>query len=216
MPEPWERGPNEPPRAYSLFEEYLALGPGRSLRQLADTGTASVAYLKELSSRWRWRERAAAYRAQVARSAFPTSLEEGKQARERVRRDARLLRRLAWAQMQQRVAEGKGPTPRELPRLLRRGVSLELLLRPMAEPQADPPHPSARSAGYGREPEASREHGTWEEEIAEALRAAQEAGVPGHLLPEAERIIGELLTEVVEFLTRFWEHACPEEESPGG
>ena len=224
MGEPWERGTEEPPRAYALFEDYLSLGPGCTLRQLAETGVASVAYLKELSARWQWRERTAAYQAHVARSAFPTPQEEGRQARDRLLREAQMLRRLAWAQMAQRAAEGKGPTPWELARVLRRGVSLELLLRPMPENPADSPDPSTDPAECDREPETDEERlqryreewGTPTAARAEILDRAQAAGVPAHLLPEVERLLEEMLAEMAQIRQQLSAQACPKIEDPGG
>jgi hypothetical protein len=204
MAEPWERMPDEPARAYALFEGYLGLGPGRSLRQLADMGGASLAYLKELSSRWRWRRRAAAYQAQVARTSFPAPYAEKEHRRERLLREVQLVRRLAWAQTQQRLAEGTRPTGRELARLLRLGVNLELLLSPVGGSQQDSLHPAASASQHGGPPEEETEWDqgrheedlTPEEAMGQLLMAAQEAGVPEDLLPDVDRTVRGLLAEM--------------------
>jgi len=202
--ESWERMPDEPPRAYALFEGYLGLGPHRTLRQLADMGAASLAYLKELSSRWRWRRRAAAYQAEVARTSFPAPYAEKEHRRERLLREVQLVRRLAWAQIQQRLAEGTRPTGRELARLLRLGVNLELVLSPVGGSQEDSLHPAASASQHGGPPEEETEwdqsrcdeHVASEEAMGQLLMAAREAGVPEDLLPEVERTVRGLLAEM--------------------
>lgn len=68
-PRPWDRLPDEPPRAYEAFCFYLELGMRRSLDRLGrerypGPGTRKrgrTGRLETWSKRWRWRERADAF-----------------------------------------------------------------------------------------------------------------------------------------------------------
>jgi hypothetical protein len=60
----WERRPGEPARAYDYAWQYITLGPQRSLEKLVQGTTQklpSLGSLKNLSAKWRWVRRAAAY-----------------------------------------------------------------------------------------------------------------------------------------------------------
>lgn len=68
-PNPWERQKNEPNASYALFNEFLKIGPLRTLSKLAlkvpeipqfDT-PPSTDVLKKKSAQWKWFERAEAY-----------------------------------------------------------------------------------------------------------------------------------------------------------
>ncbi|NIM04495.1 MAG: hypothetical protein GTN69_02430, partial [Armatimonadetes bacterium] len=98
----WNRQDGESPRAHALFSSYLALGPGRSLPALARSGLASLSYLKKLSARWRWQERALGWQASLADSDDEELVAE---ARARQLRDAVTLQQLARAQLARWVAK---------------------------------------------------------------------------------------------------------------
>jgi len=70
MPEPWEREKGEPRLSFAKFNVFLTLGPHRSLpklrQALADQGQKrSLTRLKQLSLKWLWFLRAAAYDADI-------------------------------------------------------------------------------------------------------------------------------------------------------
>jgi hypothetical protein len=69
---PWDQRPGEPARAHGYALDYFNLGPHRSLADVIPTAAKrlkplqklpSLGTLKNLSSKWRWRKRAAAYDA---------------------------------------------------------------------------------------------------------------------------------------------------------
>lgn len=63
----WEKrivkddGSKEPKKAFIYFQEYLNLGPGRKLREVAENTGKSNRYIKKLSYTWDWVERANDY-----------------------------------------------------------------------------------------------------------------------------------------------------------
>lgn len=68
-PLPWERQKSEPISSYSLFNEFIQLGPLRSLSKLQQKvtnipkfdPTPTLDAIKKMSSRWNWIKRAEAY-----------------------------------------------------------------------------------------------------------------------------------------------------------
>lgn len=56
----------ETPRAAAAFADYCAMGPGRSLRKLADKTGTKLAQLGQWSTRFAWQERITAYDQQRA------------------------------------------------------------------------------------------------------------------------------------------------------
>lgn len=63
---PWHRRPKETPKAYAVFKTYCKLGAGRSIILLKYRLGCSENYLKKLSSRWDWVERARHYDSRIA------------------------------------------------------------------------------------------------------------------------------------------------------
>ena len=60
--QPWERQPGEPPRAWAAFTTYRDLAPHeRSLVKVGQTFGRTARYVEDLSSRWRWVGRTAAW-----------------------------------------------------------------------------------------------------------------------------------------------------------
>jgi len=137
----WQRQRGEPARAHALFSSYLALGPGHSLSDLARSGTASLSYLKKLSARWHWRERAAGWQAQLV-TGLPTQPEQVAAARERQLKDALAMQQLAKAQIGRllgRDREGtvrllRQLTPHQMMRFWQVGFLVEDGLLPLPEP----------------------------------------------------------------------------------
>jgi len=203
---PWDQRDGEPDRAYALFEGYLALGPGRRLRQLADASAASLSYLKQLSARWRWRERAAAWQAEMGRSGHPVPRDELEAIRESQLKEARLLRALGRAQIQRALSQGAGgrARPRTVARLWRQAFGVEHLLLPRQRPPGEEGEEDPdRAHAQERDPEAgrlSREHPSLEGAMAELLALAKEAGVPEEALPEVREVLLELVGELHQIL----------------
>ena len=85
----WDRQAYETPSAYQAFLGYLHLGPRRTLGEAArQRGERRGGYSRDLSSRFRWRERAAAYDEYMDRILIET---------ERAERKAMVARHLAVA-----------------------------------------------------------------------------------------------------------------------
>ena len=63
---PWDQQPGETNKNFSAFTAYLALGPARTLGKTAAATGRSKDQLAHWSTRWRWRDRAAAYHAHLA------------------------------------------------------------------------------------------------------------------------------------------------------
>jgi len=99
MPEPWERQPNESPKAFGRFCAYLEMRPQRSLTELARRQKVTLSAIKQLSSRWRWRDRAAAWERELGHAQLETAAKQSDEARQRQLRDAITLQQLARAQL---------------------------------------------------------------------------------------------------------------------
>lgn len=63
---PWQQQPGETNKNFAAFTAYLSLGPGRSLGKTAEATGRTKDQLAHWSTRWRWRDRAAAYHAHLA------------------------------------------------------------------------------------------------------------------------------------------------------
>jgi hypothetical protein len=108
---------------------------------LAQTGVASLSYLKKLSARWRWKERASVWQAQLVASSQVDDAELTVAVRERQLRDARALQQLARAQLArwlQQDEQGtlrliKRLTPHQVARFWQAGSRLERELLPPPE-----------------------------------------------------------------------------------
>lgn len=57
----YDRLTAEPLNAYGYFGQYLALGEGREVKELAKKVKPTASYLYRLAAKWQWHERAAAY-----------------------------------------------------------------------------------------------------------------------------------------------------------
>lgn len=63
---PWNRRPKETAKAFTTFKAYCMLGAGRSIVLLKYRLGCSENYLKRLSARWDWVERARHYDSRIA------------------------------------------------------------------------------------------------------------------------------------------------------
>lgn len=61
----WELQPNETDKAIRAFKIYLALGTDRSIQKVADELQCSFNNVRKWYERWSWKERAAAYEANL-------------------------------------------------------------------------------------------------------------------------------------------------------
>lgn len=61
--DPWERQPREPARAFAYFTQYLRLGPGRTVRRLAQIVDKTATNLHRIARDWDWDRRASAWDA---------------------------------------------------------------------------------------------------------------------------------------------------------
>ncbi|MBH1932784.1 hypothetical protein I5Q34_00480 [Streptomyces sp. AV19] len=67
---PWERQPGESAQMYARFERYLAMGPKRSLVELASQMDAPYGSVRQWSSVGRWAERVGCYQSHVFQMAM--------------------------------------------------------------------------------------------------------------------------------------------------
>lgn len=94
--QPWERQPNEPPKAYEAFRTYLNLGAERTIRGVAEKrgecgqSSVSVRWLETWASRHGWRDRAEQWDAELHRQEFDEHI---RMARDMGRRHAQLAAR---------------------------------------------------------------------------------------------------------------------------
>jgi hypothetical protein len=125
---PWERQPDESPRAFSRFEMYRALGPTRALSQISTGG-----WVKRLAARYHWHRRAVAWDAHLAEVRQQEAEEQTRElTRELLERHGSqikamlqvltlpavvLLRRMADPEQREAVMNMGGIEPRELMRL---------------------------------------------------------------------------------------------------
>jgi hypothetical protein len=64
-PEPWERQPDEPDSSWRFFVIYRDLGPGRTLREVAEKAERSRTVIEGTSREWSWQKRARAWDAEL-------------------------------------------------------------------------------------------------------------------------------------------------------
>ncbi len=100
----------ETPRAAAAYHEYCELGPGRSLRKLAESNqkySKSIALLMRWSTRYHWVERARQYDAEVAAERLRKREEAIDAMNERQWTLARQGLELAHARILELMAAGK-------------------------------------------------------------------------------------------------------------
>ena len=160
-PDSWEKLPGEPPRAHALFEGFLLPGPGRTLPPVARAQGVSLSYVKKLSVRWDWRERAESWQSKLYSSSQTENAETIIEARERQLKQAVAFQRIARAELArsfQRDPDGtrnalKRFSPYAIARLWQTGFRLESELRP---PPSVEPIPDLREALLDKSAEEKR------------------------------------------------------------
>lgn len=81
---PWERQPGESGPAYAAFELYRDLGPNeRSLVKVARQLGKSVTLMERWSTRWSWKERVAAWDAEITRQKIAAQVKAAREMAER-------------------------------------------------------------------------------------------------------------------------------------
>lgn len=124
----WLQRPNESPKSYRLFQEYLLQGEIRSLARVHAWSelqgyNLSISAIRKLAQRHDWRERARAYDAHIAQERFEQHAETEQECLRRIRTTARLLidkALLAWKRLTPEQL-----TPREVLLALRLGAQLQ-------------------------------------------------------------------------------------------
>lgn len=137
---PWDRRPRESDRGYEMFRRYRDLGPLRRLDVLIDESTGVKRQtLLEWAGRHDWKDRAAAWDAEVHRLDDLRRLEEIRGMHDRHQRAGRLAMGKAIAALQS-VAPEDIP-PYAAARLLELGARLErdTLVTSVEELQGVPP-----------------------------------------------------------------------------
>ena len=117
MAKPWEQQAGETAKAFARFCGYLEIGLGRSLGELAHQQGVTLAAVKKLSRRWRWRDRVSAWDRELGKAQLEAIAGDADQARERQLREAATLQQLARAQLArfvERSPEGTAALRREL------------------------------------------------------------------------------------------------------
>lgn len=83
MQNSWDRQLNESPKAFSRFALYRDMGAERSLRKLADDVDLNLSTVAELSKKYRWQERAAAFDAYIDHASQISHLNQTKAMKRR-------------------------------------------------------------------------------------------------------------------------------------
>jgi hypothetical protein len=151
----WQRQREEPPRAHALFEQYLSLGPARSLPALARASGRSYGYLKRLSCEWHWQERAASWELHLQAGAA-SATDAAQEARARHIRDAQTLQQLARAQLARWIAKHPDGSVRLRRRLSGHQVARAWQLGYRMEHELLPPPPPGRPPDPGKKLQEAR------------------------------------------------------------
>lgn len=85
---PWERQPDETPKAYEAFTIYRDLGKERTLPKVAESLSKSVSLINRWSQAYRWVERVSAWDNEADRKATAKLLEDVAKMRARQRKQA--------------------------------------------------------------------------------------------------------------------------------
>jgi hypothetical protein len=83
MQNSWDRQLNESPKSFSRFAIYRDMGAERSLRKLADDVDLNLSTVAELSKKYRWQERAAAFDAYIDQASQISQLNQTKAMKRR-------------------------------------------------------------------------------------------------------------------------------------
>lgn len=108
MPRPWDRRPDEPLDAYVAFVAYCQMKPSlRSIEMVAGALKSeggpwrSVEQLEDWKHFFRWKERSAAWDADLARRHAPSDLSPSGAMSERHRREAQALQQILIQRLRQ-------------------------------------------------------------------------------------------------------------------
>lgn len=123
---PWHRREEETPKAYAYFREYMSVPPAeRSIRRAAEAHGKSDRYWEELSAKFDWIERAAAYDEWLAEQADEEMAAQVRMARRELAMKAPSL---AWKLAELAEMETDEPNPTILRAIIaaldRAGVSV--------------------------------------------------------------------------------------------
>lgn len=124
---PWEKAKGERARDYHLFDQFLALGPDRSVRELHRRLGGSLGRIGTRASRWRWHERAELYDAEQVRVRRSAEEKARVEMGERHAQIAMGLQQRALARLQQIQPESLDA--RDVARFLDVATRLERLAR---------------------------------------------------------------------------------------
>lgn len=188
----WERLRGEPERAYALFDQYLTLGPTRSLPKLARTTSRAVSYLRKLSARWQWQQRAAAWQQHLIASSQPPQEQAAEQLRARQLKDAQALQQLARAQIMRwvrRDPEGKvwlarQLTPHQVAGFWQTGFHVEQELLPLPPDDGPPPIKSPPEEADRSDAGAPKPPPSLRDALKRLARALRKAGLQGETVYE--------------------------------
>lgn len=127
MPAPWEKQPEETPRAFEAFCVYRDLGPNRSLAKTGQKLGKNLTTIQQWSARYRWVERATAWDQEQDRLAREAAIKARMEMAERHAKAALVLMQKAL----QKLAK-MGPDdlePADVARFLDLAVKIERLSR---------------------------------------------------------------------------------------
>jgi hypothetical protein len=96
----WEQQPGESELNFSLFRQYLDLGPGATLKEFADQTQRAFSAVRQLSSGHRWLERAAAWRQHLAQVHYAAAEQVVQDQAAFWAAQLRLVRQLEWENAQ--------------------------------------------------------------------------------------------------------------------
>lgn len=91
---PWERARGESERAYNYFVKYRDQGSKRSLRSLAQQEGLSFRQLGKHSSKWRWKERVAAWQDELDRIRREATIKEVQEMTKRHSQQSMMFQRV--------------------------------------------------------------------------------------------------------------------------
>ena len=120
---PWERQPNEGPKAFEAFTIYRDLGKERTLPKVAETLNKSVGLISRWSSANNWVERVAAWDDEADRQAAQKQLKDIANARVRQRKQA-VKMQLKALQLLESIKEGDAKLS-EIVSLMKLGMEQE-------------------------------------------------------------------------------------------
>ena len=120
---PWERQPEETPKAYEAFTIYRDLGKERTIPKVAETLRKSVSLMNRWSQAYSWVERVTAWDDEADRQAAQKQLKDIANARVRQRKQA-VKMQLKALQLLESINEGDAKLS-EIVALMKLGMEQE-------------------------------------------------------------------------------------------